>query len=128
MLREGFKKIKILLNWWSALLKNLPIKFPNKKGLLVLTPTLLKCMSLFLYKEKLGFFSDTYLPLGTKSCFLLFFFEVVPKKYKIARTITLIQYNRSWLKNNQANIACFTSLRVLTMWSGNEFNIPIFCY
>ena len=37
-------------------------------------------MSLFLYKEKLGFCSDTYLPLGPKSRFLLFIFsDVIPK-------------------------------------------------
>ena len=55
-------------------MQNLPIKFPNKKGILVLTPTLLKFMSLFLNKFKLGFCSDTYLPFGPNSRFLLFFF------------------------------------------------------
>ena len=55
-------------------MQNLPIKFPNKKGILVSTPTLLKYMSLFLKKIKLGFGSDTYLPFGPKSRFLLFFF------------------------------------------------------
>ena len=55
-------------------MQNLPIKFPNKKGILVSTPTLLKYMSLFLNKFKLGFGSDTYLPFGPKSRFLLFFF------------------------------------------------------
>ena len=55
-------------------MQNLPIKFPNKEGILVLTPTLLKFMSLFLNKFKLGFCSDTYLPFGPNSRFLLFFF------------------------------------------------------
>ena len=55
-------------------MQNLPIKFPNKKGILVLTPTLLKYMSLSLNKFKLGFCSDTYLPFGPNSRFLLFFF------------------------------------------------------
>ena len=55
-------------------MQNLPIKFPNKKGILVSTPTLLKYMSLFLNKFKLGFGSDTYLPFGPKSRFLQFFF------------------------------------------------------
>ena len=32
----------------------------------------------FFNKEKFGFFSDTYLPLGSKSLSLLFFLEVVP--------------------------------------------------
>ena len=61
-------------------MQNLPMKIPNKKGILVLTPTLLKYMSLSLNKFKLGFCSDTYLPFGPKSRFLLFFFfDVVPK-------------------------------------------------
>ena len=55
-------------------MQNLPIKFPNKKGILVLTPTLLKYMSLSLNKFKLGFCSDTYIPFGPNSRFLLFFF------------------------------------------------------
>ena len=55
-------------------MQNLPTRFPNKKGILVLTPTLLKFMSLFLNKFKLGFCSDTYLPFGPNSRFLLFFF------------------------------------------------------
>ena len=63
-------------------MQNLPIKFPNKKGILVSTPTLLKYMSLFLNKFKLGFGSDTYLPFGPKSRFLLFFFfDVVPNSF-----------------------------------------------
>ena len=64
-------------------MQNLPIKFQNKKGILVSTPTLLKYMSLFLNKFKLGFGSDTYLPFGPKSRFLLFFFfDVIPKASK----------------------------------------------
>ena len=55
-------------------MQNLPIKFPNKKGILELAPTLLKNMSLSLNKFKLGFCSDTYLPFGQNSRFLLFFF------------------------------------------------------
>ena len=55
-------------------IQNLPIKFSNKQGILVLTPTLLKYMSLSLKKFKLGFCSDTYLPFGPNSRFLLFFF------------------------------------------------------
>ena len=77
MFREDLKKIKITQLVDSTLTKNmqnLPIKFPNKKGILVLTPTLLKYMSLSLNKFKLGFCSDTYLPFGPKSRFLLFFF------------------------------------------------------
>ena len=58
-------------------MQNLPIKFPNKKGILVLTPTLLKYMSLSLNKFKLGFCADTYLPFGPKSHFLLFIFSDV---------------------------------------------------
>ena len=68
-------------------MQNLPIKFPNKKGILVLTPTLLKYMSLSLNKFKLGFCSDTYLPFGPNSRFLLFFFlEVVPKIFTLKCT------------------------------------------
>ena len=81
MFREDSKKIKITQLVDSTLTKNmqnLPIKFPNKKGIGVLTPTLLKYMSLSLNKFKLGFGSDTYLPFGPKSRFLLFFFDVVP--------------------------------------------------
>ena len=51
MYREDLKKIKITQLVDSTLTKNmqnLPIKFPNKKGILVLTPTLLKYMSLSL--------------------------------------------------------------------------------
>ena len=59
------------------------MKFPNKKGILVLIPTLLKFMSLFLNKFKLGFCSDTYLPFGPNSRFFLFFFlEVVPNIFQ----------------------------------------------
>ena len=54
-------------------MQNLTIKFPNKKGIGVLTPTLLKYMSLSLNKFKLGFCSDTYLPFGPNSSFLLLF-------------------------------------------------------
>ena len=56
-------------------MQNVPIKFQNKKGILVLTLTLLKYMSLSLNKFKLGFCSDTYLPFGPYSRFLLFFFR-----------------------------------------------------
>ena len=67
-------------------MQNLPIKFPNKKGILVLTPTLLKFMSLFLNKFKLVFCSDTYLPFGPNSRFLLFFFlEVVPNLHVLVK-------------------------------------------
>jgi len=82
MFREDFINIKITQFVDSTLTKNmqnLPIKVPNKKGILVLTPTLLKYMSLSLNKFKLGFCSDTYLPFGPKSRFLLFIFlDVVP--------------------------------------------------
>ena len=77
MFREDLKKIKITQLVDSTLTKNmqnLPIKFPKKKGILVLTPTLLKYMSLSLNKFKLGICSDTYLPFGPMSRFLLFFF------------------------------------------------------
>ena len=59
-------------------MQNLPIEFPNKKGILVLTPTLLKYMSLSLNNFELGFCSDTYLPFGSNSRFLLFFFGGCP--------------------------------------------------
>ena len=76
MFREDLKKIKITQLVDSTLTKNmqnLPIKFPNKKGILVSTPTLLKYMPLSVNKFKLGFYSDIYLPFWPKSRFLLFF-------------------------------------------------------
>ena len=63
MFKEDLKKIKITRLVDSTLTKNmqnLSIKFPNKKGILMLTPTLLKYMSLSLNKFKLGFCSDTF--------------------------------------------------------------------
>ena len=74
---EDLKNIKITQlvdSIHTKNMQNLPTRFPNKKGILVLTPTLLKYMSLSLNKFKLGFCSDTYLPFGPNSRFLLFFF------------------------------------------------------
>ena len=78
MFREDLKKIKITQLVDSTLIKNmqnLPIKFPNKKGILVLIPTLLKYMSLSLNKFELGFCSDTF---WAKVPFFTLFFERRP--------------------------------------------------
>ena len=46
-----------------------------KRDILYLTPPTLKVMSLFLFIEKLGLCSDTYLPIRTMSWYLLLFFS-----------------------------------------------------
>ena len=90
-------------------MQNLPIKFPNKKGILVSTPTLLKYMSLFLNKFKLGFGSDTYLPFGPKSRFLLFFFDVVLKVPVIVE-----RYKNPELSALQETFGTFCIIRLQT--------------
>ena len=97
MFREDFKKIKITQLVDSTLtsnMQNLPIKFPNKKGILVLTPTHLKYMSLSLNEFKLGFCSDTF--WAKFPFFTLFFYgrPLLPFSYfKINEN--------SFIKNNE---------------------------
>ena len=71
-------------------MQKLPIKFPNKKGLLELTPPPLKWFSLFPNKENFWFFSDPSLPLGSKSLSLLFFLRSSHRK------LFSCFYNFSW--------------------------------
>ena len=105
-------------------MQNLPIKFPNKKGILVSTPTLLKYMSLFLNKFKLGFGSDTYLPFGPKSRFLLFFFLMSSLTYFLYMSTDYVWFSVATKLRRSSKLRRFLSEDPSSSSSSVHFQMP----